>query len=63
MVQIDKLSILISVLFSFLVFHEKLTPRGLAGLARRELLVEYQAGEQDGNQDGQLVNLHHNSLT
>lgn len=33
MVQIDKLSILISVLFAFLVFHEKLTPRGLAGLA------------------------------
>lgn len=32
-VQIDKLSILISVLFAFLVFHEKLTPRGLAGLA------------------------------
>lgn len=32
-VQIDKLSILISVLFSFLVFHEKLTPRGLTGLA------------------------------
>lgn len=32
-VQIDKLSILISVLFAFLVLHEKLTPRGLAGLA------------------------------
>ena len=32
-VQIDKLSILISILFAFLVFHEKLTPRGLAGLA------------------------------
>ena len=32
-VQIDKLSILFSVLFAFLVFHEKLTPRGLAGLA------------------------------
>lgn len=32
-VQIDKLSILTSVLFAFLVFHEKLTPRGLAGLA------------------------------
>lgn len=29
--------------------------------ARRELLVEHQEGEQDGNQDGQLVNLHHNA--
>lgn len=32
-VQIDKLSILVSILFAWIVFKEKLTPRGLFGLA------------------------------
>ena len=32
-VPIDKLSILVTVAFSWLVFHEKLTKRGAAGLA------------------------------
>ena len=30
---IDKLSILVTVLFSYLVFHEKLSKKALAGLA------------------------------
>ena len=32
-VPIDKLSILVSILFSYIVFHEKLTKRSAAGLA------------------------------
>lgn len=32
-VPVDKLSLLITVAFSFAVFHEKLTRRGLLGLA------------------------------
>ena len=32
-VPVDKLSILVTVFFSYLVFHEKLTRKALAGLA------------------------------
>ena len=41
-VPIDKLSILVTVLFSYLVFHEKLTEKsglGLAGIVAGTLLM------------------------